>query len=246
MRIRLRHRSLLLGTLLCLTTIGTTRAQDAQPASEPEIKRFSFSVYYGGSIGGPAKDLEAHMRASGFDKNSPCFLFCTGLLTRPESYPGDGSAMMALKYRLRNRVAVQLLFAGTSTGMTIGDAGGGMFDGSLRLSHAVQTVAAIATLEALEDGHLQLGLGPALHTISTNGSNTQSQGATRLGLVFDAGLQFPSNSRFFVDLRAQYRWVGSVDIGPYTASGFNDPAVLPEASFSFNHTWLGVGFGVRL
>jgi len=240
--IRRSHRPLVWCSLLALSTVGTARAQSADQSPEPQLKRFSISGYAGALFGGPSGDLEGEMRTAGFDKTTPCWFFCEGAIRHPKSYAPGLAGMLALKYRLRPRLAVQLLYASTSTGETIG-AAGGTFGGLLILSHGVSTLAAVVSLQ---EGPLLLGFGPALCMLSASDTHGETGEATKLGLVFDAGLQFPRNSRFFVDLRAQYRWVGSASFGPYTASGFDDSAVLPESSLSFNHAWFGLGFGIRL
>jgi hypothetical protein len=236
------YRPLLWCSLLAVSTVGMGQAQSTDESPEPQLKRFSISGYFGGTSGGPAGDLEAEMRTAGFDKTTQCWMFCEGSIHHPKTYASGTSSMVALKYRLRQRLAVQLLYGGTSTGETIG-AAGGTFGGLLILHHGVTTLATVATLQ---EGPLLLGLGPALYMLRVSDTHGETGEATKLGLVFDAGLQFPHNSRFFVDLRAQYRWVGSASIGPYAASSFDDAAVLPEFSPSFNHAWFGLGFGFRL
>lgn len=242
MRISRSRRPLLWCSLLALTTVGTAQAQAGDESPEPRLKRFSISATGGAAVGGPAGALENEMRAAGFGEDLPCLFLCTGMIERPVSYESGQSFMVALKYRLRKHLAVQLLYGSASTGMTVGSTGG--FGGGLRLEHGAQTLAAVATFE---EGPLQLGLGPALYMLSVTDGNSGTGEATKLGLVADAGIQFPRNRRFFVDLRAQYRWVGSASMGPYTVSGlFTETAVMPEFSISFNHAWLGIGFGVRL
>ena len=152
--------------------------------------------------------------------------------------------MLALKYRLRPRWGIELQYGYSSTGETVGNAGG--FGALLILDHGVRTLAALGTLE---EGPLQLGLGPALYVVRVVDEPQGIGGATdvsKLGVVVEAGFQHPRNSRFFVDLRAQYRWVGSVTIGPYTASLFDESAVLPVCAVSFIHAWFGIGVGFRL
>lgn len=241
MRINRSHRALLWCSLLTLSAIGSARGQSTAEPTEPRLKRFSIALYAGAAVGGPAAGLESEMRAAGLDKTTQCWLFCEGPIHHPKSYaPGMGS-MIALKYRFRPRLAVQLLYGSSSTGQTIGASGG--FGGILILDHGVRTLAGLATFE---EGPLQLGLGPALYGVRAVDLPVGGGEATKLGLMADAGLQFPHNSRFFVDLRAQYRWVGSVSIGPYQVSAFDEETVLPECSPSFNHLWFSVGFGFRL
>jgi len=249
MKISRSKRPLLWFSLFALSTIGSAQAQPAEAPDSalPRLKRLSISVYGGAAIGGTAGALESDMRAAGLDKTTPpyCFLgMCNNdYIPHPETQAG-ASSMLALKYRLRPQWAIQLQYGSASTGRTIGNAGG--FGALLVLDHGVRTLAALATFE---EGPLQLGLGPALHVVRVVDEPQQTGGATevsKLGLVVDAGLQFPRNSRFFVDLRAQYRWVGSATVGPYTASIFDESAVLPESSLSFNHAWFGIGVGFRL
>jgi opacity protein-like surface antigen len=215
----------------------------SEPSPEPELKRFSLSFYVGAAKGGPNGEIESAMRANGFDASTACWLFCSGTLAHPKSYaPEADGGMIVAKYRLRHRFAIQLVYGDNGTGQVIGAAGSWS---TLIVDHGVTTVASIVSFE---EGPLQLGLGPALYRVRVSddpGGNRAVASTTRLGLLADAGVQLPWNSRFFVDLRAQYRLVGSTSFGP-VETGLFDETSFPGMTVSFNHAYIAIGFGFRI
>jgi hypothetical protein len=60
-------------------------------------------------------------------------------------------------------------------------------------------------------------------------------------------LHLPGRTRFFLDVRAQYRHAGRMTVGPYTPFAWpaGSPAPFPASEVRFNHWFAGVGPGVR-
>ncbi len=221
----------------------TALAQEVQPSSGQKLRRFSVSAYSGIAKGGPTDDLEQQMRQNGFDATTPggCFIFCGGPTSHPfSSDSGWGQSMLAFKYRFNRLFTTELIFGSSDTGMTMGSAG---YLANLSLGHSVTT---ISPLLAFDEGTIHLGLGPAVYIVSVDAEPFKDgQTKMKLGLLADAGMQFPLNSRFFIDFRVQYRLVGRAEVGPFDVVGFSNAATLPASDVSFSHAYLGVGFGIR-
>ena len=102
------------------------------------------------------------------------------------------------------------------------------------------------------NGTLRLGAGPAVYLVRfirydspSRGDN--NSGGTNVGLVFDVGLTVPRNTRFFLDLGAQYRFVGTGRIGPFEeTSSDGSTTITLGGQASFNHGMISVGIGMRM
>ncbi len=66
---------------------------------------------------------------------------------------------------------------------------------------------------------------------------------TKVGFLIDFGLRFPKKSLFFFELNCQYRYVGKAEIGPFNENPYRDE--LPNVEVTYNHVFIGGGFGVR-
>jgi hypothetical protein len=70
------------------------------------------------------------------------------------------------------------------------------------------------------------------------------------GFLLDLGLSIPENSRFFVELKVQYRSVGKIEIGPYESTFETEfvkaSATFPRSKVSYNHSFYGIGIGFRV
>ena len=110
------------------------------------------------------------------------------------------------------------------------------------------TYASIVSIQAKV---IRIGIGPALHFAHShqeNGDNKiASKSTKKIGFLLDLSLFFPWESRFFGEIRAQYRSVGKVRIGPYESRSINlgYSAVLPPTKVNYNHWLIGLGFGIR-
>lgn len=211
-------------------------------ASLPAVSSWSVSVLGAGAVGGGARGLEKAMRATGFDKNSGCFLFCGSGDNTGHPHSSVGSGWLIDVHRgFRSRKKMGFLVSKTG-GETFG------YDGSqfLFIRHTVMTYATVFSLQAFPA--LRIGLGPALHRVGSqksSGLDTKIRHQSRLGLVADLAVVFPADTRFFLDVRAQYRLVGSADVGPFEEEGFDQVSSFPASRVGFNHGFFGAGFGVR-
>jgi hypothetical protein len=116
------------------------------------------------------------------------------------------------------------------------------------------SVATYAPVFSVQAGVLRLGIGPAWNVIKA--TRTDAEGVSpvknvkKLGILLDFGLSVPRNSRFFVELKVQYRSAGKIEIGPYEST-FETEFVKASATFSrskvsYDHLFYGIGIGFRL
>ena len=62
----------------------------------------------------------------------------------------------------------------------------------------------------------------------------------RVEALLDAGAQFRMFKKLILELRGQYRFVGSTEAGPLQF----ESRTLPRTSVDFSHAFLGIGIGL--
>ncbi|MCK4772758.1 MAG: hypothetical protein KAT18_07540 [Candidatus Latescibacteria bacterium] len=218
----------------------TNNGQDTQIM----LKRWSFTATATLYDGGLSEEIIKSMRASGFDDPTTRWLFGSGTIKHPQSYPALTSSI-TLCYRYSNRLAIRL-FTGTAGAGSIhgynGDVGKYIF---LKESHS--TTALIPSLIAGEVA--RIGIGPALHKLEVqreDASGGPGFRKTRIGFVLEAGLTFPARTRWFFDIAFHYRYAGSAEVGPFTTNGWGGgSASIPRTRINFNKTVVSAGIGIR-
>lgn len=228
-------------------------AQDKNEKEMPKVKRLSLSCSFGSTSSGPASDIERVMTAAGFDDTTSGFgLFSSDPIYHPFSSTGIGHAapswLIEIHYLIKNHFSIGAVLGNSPIGETIGYHDPLCF---LFIKYSVKTYAPVFSF--LSNG-FRLGIGPAWYIANATridaGGGTPSKSVNKLGLLFDLGLNIPEHSRFFFELKVQYRSVGKIEIGPYE-SKFETPflkesATFPASKVSYNHFFVGVGFGFRL
>lgn len=217
-------------------------AQPAPRADRRPGRTWTVSAIGAGAVGGARRGLEDAMKASGFGKSSGCFLFCSRAETiaHPHS-SGGGGWLLDVHRDVRPYGKVGFLLSRTG-----GEALGYNGRTYLFIRHSVTTYAPVFSLQV--SPALRLGLGPALHRIATQQTSAAGGPArhqTRVGIVADLALAFPTYTRFYLELRAQYRRVGSVEIGPFEEQGSSPDSFFPASRVGFDHGFIGAGVGAR-
>lgn len=257
-----RVRILVTSALLALATAG--HAQEvgpgaappaARPSETPAWSRWFVGLSMAGQSGGPMTDVEAAMRAGAFDQTAP--RLTEGYETHPYTSGGDsGWPVLTVGYHLNPRLGLRLQafrdrefphvegYHGPTTRPTPGAPAD---RADLTVTPSIQTFAALASYERFG---LRVAAGPSLNRtrldIDGGGESVREQ-ETRLGLVLEAGGEWPRGTRVMVELWAQYNLVGSLEYGPVpVSSGGRLVATLPASTASFNHFTAGLGIGLRL
>ena len=207
----------------------------------------AFQVGQPGS--GPAHDIEQAMRTSGFADTSPAFFGAP--ITHPFSDSSFGTIgfpmMLEIDYAIHPPWNVGVIVARTPIGETNG------FNQTsneyVSVQYAASTVGAVVTRTFRS---FKVGAGPAFHSTRTRaGANDGSDGGpwssdSRFGLIALGSVKTPAQTRVYLDLSFQYRYVGRAPYGPFASSFFNGRGtVLPGLSAQFSHWFIAFGPGVR-
>ena len=236
--------------LVLATQFTNLNAQDRQllPDSNKTGPRRRWSLVVGGLAHspGPADELERAMVAAGLDDDYECTMFCIGSIPHPESKHGPLGVGMALSYKHTDILGVRLSWSMLELCETDGYRDPFM---SIDVKARVQTVSAIAF--ASPAGVFRIGAGPSINFLRAQqrgelDSRKTSTGDTRVGLTLDIGLSAPDRTRYFLDIGAQYRFVGSGQVGPFHKTS---PDGLTTTTFetraSYNHGVISFGLGMR-
>jgi hypothetical protein len=249
-----KRRVIALVVLICISA-DPSRADDTATGTD---KNWSFSVYIGGTSGGPASDLEVAMTASAFDARSP-----GGFLSSGRDHPfshdsGEVSFMIGATRALRYPFSISAMYGHSGLEFTSG------YHQQATYLHVTSSVDVFAMVASVSDrsmlkSFLQedlfevvAGLGPAVYLTkaerTSSGGPSETNESTTVGFLFNVGLRTPASTMFFVEGNAQYRYVGSVEVGPFTATSTftGDTAQLPSTDVSFSHWFFGLAIGVRL
>lgn len=255
-------RTLASFALLALATAGPTQeaGQAATAPAEPaattrSLNRWSISLSLVNQWGGPAEDLESAMRAGAFDQTAP--RITEGYDTHPYTSGGDfGFAAFSVGYRLKPRIVLRVQgiqdrefsqvhgYHGPNTAPSSDPPTDRAY---VAITPTIRTLAALAFYEG---PGLRVGAGPSLNRTSLEvdaGTGIQREQQTRLGLVVEAGAEWPRRTRVMVELWGQYHVVPSQAYGPVpVSSGGQVIATLPASLASFSHFTAGLGIGLRL
>ncbi len=95
---------------------------------------------------------------------------------------------------------------------------------------------------------ISVGLGTALYIAEFSQVEPNDEVSSRnqnIGYIADIGLLLPSKGRSYFEVKWQFRGVGGTNIGPYDVTILSGSVNFTGAKASFNHSYLGVGFGFR-
>jgi len=240
--------------LICVSAVPV----HAGDATSGTARNWQISAYGGVNFGGPSEDMENAMSASGFDARSPGGFGSSGS-DHPFTIDDGGTWMLGASRFVKHPFSIGVLCGRISFGETSGyhsQAQGLLIEYGSDVAALVVFTNDRSILRSLlqeELFELSIGLGPAVYRTRTKNVSSQidleENKATKIGLLVDLGLKFPANSRVFAAASLQYRLVGAMEVGPYTATALFDPgvtAVLPETEISFDHFFAGVSVGIRL
>lgn len=239
---------LFVGPSLCLM------AKEQDTLAKKQLRRWALSASFVVGPSVPAQDMHAAFIKEGFDGVavfSGFSLFGSGFGAGEVKYPvstkgGTSSGSIELSYLFSQHFRASLMAFTAEKGWSNG----------YRSYHELgfhYSSKSYAQVFSFQDSLFRIGVGPLLYDIST--ITTQSlfqyrEDRTRkrhVGLLFDFGLFVPRQSRFFLELKAQYRLLPSLKIGPCDLGTFQgDDIFFPETRVSPNRWQLGLGLGVRI
>jgi hypothetical protein len=223
----------------------------AQTQTPPTPRRLSITISFENRRA--STGLDDAMSRAGFGDTRPeqcgSFFGCSPPTGFPKSLPPRDGFLLSARYRWTDGFGLAVSVAEQSSlGRTMGYQEGGY---TTALDPRVGTLALTVFYETRH--RLRVEAGPGLfriwHDIAVQGLQAfEHRTDSRLGAVGGVGLEWPRNSRIFVDVSGQYRWVGDVSVGPWNvrADYGGETARFPGAKFSLNHAILAFGIGLRL
>jgi hypothetical protein len=239
----IHRREIVVLLLLAVPMVVHAQTNNGQN-TQTRLKRWSFTAnatLYGGGL---SEEITKSMCAGGFDDPTTKWLFGSGTITHPKCYP-ELSSSITLSYRCSERLAFRLIFGTAGVGSIHGYNGDVRSFIFLRESHT--TTALIPSLIAGEVA--RIGIGPALHRLEVQRDDaTGGPGSrrTRIGIVSEAGLTLPAETRWFMDIMFQYWYAGSAEVGPFTTSNRSGGnASIPRTRISLNRIVVSAGIGIR-
>jgi len=218
---------------------------DSPSSPEIELKYWSLSCTFVGRIGGPGEDIEAAMTDAEFNKHSPAGWFGSGR-SHPYTRMEKASFTFGVKRYINAKYSIGFILGKTFLGRTFGYHSQA---GSLTIDSSTSIIAPIVSMNLYDI--IRIGAGPALYftearkTSSSSSEESEKYEVTKVGLVIDTGIRVPWRSSFYGEFITQYRKVGQVKIGPFTAESYGDIAELPKTEVNYDHWLIGFGFGIR-
>lgn len=238
--------------LLFSPALGATEPADGAPP----LRSWSLELVSGPSFGGPNGDLEAAMRARGFDDTfSGCFFGCFST-AHPVTYADvwdRTSYWGAVRHRLgRGPWHVGLGGGPTAFGYVEGyrETVDNRYVGvNVEAEASVVTLAPMAWFEATRA--LRLGAGPAFHRVDlevrgSGGFVPVRSRSWKPGLVVEAALTVPVDTPVFFAAVAQYRFSADATTPSWETTTFSGVRVeLPPSSVRVSHGFVALGIGGR-
>lgn len=208
-----------------------------------EERKWSISFIIGNSWLGPTRDIVEAMKKVEFDQKHRGWFSGDDSTKYPKSYEGGFAWLVNVKYDLTGSHSIGII----SGNSYLGEAQGHHEEtGFLYTGFSVFFIAPVYSINLYD--YFRIGIGPALYLTETHesiGREKKYFNNTKIGLLIDAGLRYPSKSLFFAELNFQYRIVGKVEVGPFKLGHGEDMAFLPKTEINYKHYLIGVGFGIR-
>ena len=223
-------RMCLAGSLILISP-AALEAQDDRRG----IDVSAFIGLAGNPVGGA---IESAMRRSGFDDDGEIV---------DQEFPwssdyGEFPWMIRGAYEVRHPWQVAVVIGDAPLGHTNGRRDTGVYSAEGPSIEYGASSVAVEVRYPLATA-LSIGAGPALHRTRascTQECSSDAESAVSFGGVMDATLAVRIFRRLRVGAIAQYRLVGSTDVGPWTT----ETGSIQQTSADFDHTFVGVGAAI--
>jgi hypothetical protein len=233
-------------TAACALLTLTATALVAQGAPRP-LRKWAVSLSRSAGFGQSGGAVEQAMRDGGFDDGNCFFSSCSA---HPFSVGGRGNGVLTVRHAPRPRTQLVAIYGWTNLDETFGfkesdsEFGFGHF---VFLEQAVRVAAVLAGVST-RSGATWLAAGPAFFQPRFRRAalpGALDETSIRVGGTVAAGIS--NRHRFFVEAQTQYRWVGSVAMGPMDIAGSDGESIgtLPRTRVNFNHYTAHLGAGAR-
>jgi len=227
----MKNKYLTTGIILVLFCLFFSCNSFAQPAS----RRFSISIIGGTTSKGPASDLESALNLAGYNDVSS---FWGSTTAHPFSKTGLGAIgspwLVQCQYLLNGNLAVSMIVSNSDIGMTLGYKKSSYFS---QINYSVLTISPLLSISL--NNIFRIGAGPAYYITKAN-----NESSSIFGGLLDIGLSVPNDSRFYFTFSFQYRFVGKMDLSE-VKENYPSSKIIPIGEVNFNHTFTGIGIGIR-
>jgi len=239
-------KKLILAILISSLIIPAAPAQETITSDIPPKKTWAVTMYLGWTFGGPCKQISDAMIANGFDDQKGSGWFGDSDTDYPHTDHYKPSWMISANYNLKSPFSIGITGGMTNLGCTQGykvETWGHPLD----VDYLVSNISTIFSYNSYDI--VRIGIGPSIYFTEAWESSDHAEGIdveykhTKVGFLIDFGLRFPKKSLFFFELNCQYRYVGKAEIGPFNENPYRDE--LPKVEVTYNHVFIGGGFGVR-
>jgi hypothetical protein len=245
-----------IGRALMMSALSLAFLVPSVWAQTPGSPRVTISALFGYIGGGPASGIEALLLSGGFGDLlvGGCRLgFCDGDTQYPSTAgdPGPGSNVR-VAYSQWSHFEVALSMGAASPSPSSGYSQVLVPDFG-RFSEVKTQVRMFAPTAGIRWNFVGVGAGPAYYRLNTAAGDEFSQNpvfgsdgavdestVTKVGALLEADGQFVMFKKLILELRVQYRLIGSTDVGPLRLASRE----LPVTSVDFSHMYFGVGLGL--
>ncbi|MFC1564809.1 hypothetical protein ACFL6G_07720 [candidate division KSB1 bacterium] len=236
---------------LCIMTnamCSTVSAQEIIDDFNYEQSQWIISFQLGSTTSGPAKDIEQAMISSEFDDRFT-------LRGKTKSYPysetgigeyGSFTWTLSANRCVTSHFNTGLLISKSVIGKTFGYHCDYIY---LDIEYSLLTIAPTVEFNILR--YITFGIGPALYLTESvqldaeDDSILSKNKSSIIGYLIDFGLTLPARTKAYFEFKAQFRGVGSVQIGPYNVTASDEIHNFSKTNVNFDHSYFGFGLGLR-
>ena len=246
-----------MGRAMTMSALSLAILVPSVRAQTPASPRVTISALFGYLGGGPASGIEAMLTAGGFGDLlvGGCRLgFCDEDTQYPSTArdPGPGSNVR-VAYSQWSQFEVALSMGTASPSPSSGYSQVLVPDFG-RFSEVKTHVRMFASTAGMRWNFVGVGAGPAYYRLNSAVADEFSSNAlfssgdvldestlTKVGALLEADGQFFMFKKVILELRVQYRLIGSTEVGPMQV----ESRQLPATSVDFSHFYFGAGLGLN-
>lgn len=236
--------------IFILTFFALLLTTSAQTDSQVQ-KKLELALSFGTTSSGPASGFEAAMNASGFNKTMHGFF--GPAVKHPFSKTGFSITgfpwTFAASYNIDEQYSVGINIGNSPIGSTHGY---GNDANKMTFEEMHYTLFQLVPFGRLKVNLFLISAGPAIYITKTNvtdrvGDNYDDY-ILHIGLMLDASLQYPTDTKLFGFIHAQAKFMSSDKLGPYDTKPIGSLEVKKINNFEVNYSsvFIGLGIGMRL
>jgi len=215
-----------IATLLVIGAVLAPTGARGQEGADARLKPVFIVLGMGAALNGPAAGLADQFREAGYDERG---FFSTA---HPTEAPPEVAVSVVARLRASRPVIIGVGLSRAILGGSVGYRQEG-FD--FIFSRWSISTASVGAFWSAYPG-VRVGGGPAVFRMSDDDSDEKHE-VTKLGLIGEVGVEYPSNRRFFVDLAVRIHAIPSEDVA-YTSQSSGNVVTLRRIGPTFKCWWV--------